>query len=682
MNNQNRKQQSRQLRENAAELAYSRTHPEHVSNGEEQQYRDENNKPSHIASFTKGLPHDTEYGLLLSNNDFQQFVLGIQDGTYENFKATPLGPGQAPNQPTGVSTPSITGDTCCCETPKRNHCKQACPCDSVKQEDCECKPGKQKGDCDHPRAHIWKSAIAKTKRGADKCCGADVRAWESQAGGNLFDLQGPDAHAVTMPPAPTIDSDELAAEMTEVYLQALLRDVHFSHLRDAKCGPVAVLDKKCQPCLTVDDAAKIIESTPWFKKECCDLSPEEQARHRQQFDRQTLFRGQGKGVDKGPYISQFLLIGNEGFNEGDDCCKGRGYARCVDDGKISYGAITIDQRVRVAEPCKDYMTTFEAWVDVQNGANLIGCDSYVKGHPKHRYRFISTPRDLATYVHHDQLYEAYLNAALILLGMKAPFDPGLPFIAQDVYDHQQGFASFGGPHLLTLVTEVATRALKAVRHQKFNIHRRARPEALGGLIDRLKSSKCVPVAIEPIGPLANALNDNGVLDLVMKHNKNQNTKHKDRACDDGSKVDSCLLPMAFPEGSPMHPSYGAGHATVAGACVTILKAFFDHAWKLPLYEKTKNSCRPIAYEADSDGCRLNKVDLKGECLTVEGELNKLAANISIGRDWAGVHYYTDYIESLRMGEKIALGILEEQRLCYPENFTMTVPLFDGGVVRI
>jgi len=31
-----------------------------------------------------------------------------------------------------------------------------------------------------------------------------------------------------------------------------------------------------------------------------------------------------------------------------------------------------------------------------------------------------------------------------------------------------------------------------------------------------------------------------------------------------------LLPMAFPEGSPIHPAYGAGHATVAGACVTIL----------------------------------------------------------------------------------------------------------------
>ena len=37
---------------------------------------------------------------------------------------------------------------------------------------------------------------------------------------------------------------------------------------------------------------------------------------------------------------------------------------------------------------------------------------------------MKTPRDLATYVHYDALYEAYLNACLILLGMKAPLDPG------------------------------------------------------------------------------------------------------------------------------------------------------------------------------------------------------------------------------------------------------------------
>jgi hypothetical protein len=43
---------------------------------------------------------------------------------------------------------------------------------------------------------------------------------------------------------------------------------------------------------------------------------------------------------------------------------------------------------------------------------------------------------------------------------------------------------------------------------------------------------------------------------------------------------SALLPMAFPEGSPTHPAYGAGHATVAGACVTILKAWFKETTRL------------------------------------------------------------------------------------------------------
>ena len=42
-----------------------------------------------------------------------------------------------------------------------------------------------------------------------------------------------------------------------------------------------------------------------------------------------------------------------------------------------------------------------------------------------------------------------------------------------------------------------------------------------------------------------------------------------------------LLPMAFPEGSPTHPAYGAGHATVAGACTTILKAWFDESFVIP-----------------------------------------------------------------------------------------------------
>ena len=60
-----------------------------------------------------------------------------------------------------------------------------------------------------------------------------------------------------------------------------------------------------------------------------------------------------------------------------------------------------------------------------------------------------------------------------------------------------------------------------------------------------------------------------------------------------------------------------------------------------------------------------------------------SSTISIGRNMAGVHYFSDYYDSLRMGEEIAIGILEEQALCYKTDpFVLSVPTFDGEVRRI
>ena len=257
-----------------------------------------------------------------------------------------------------------------------------------------------------------------------------------------------------------------------------------------------------------------------------------------------------------------------------------------------------------------------------------------------------------------------------MLAMGVPFDPGLPFQERDLLDHQQGFAHFGGPHILSLVTEVATRALKAVRYQKFNVHRRLRPEAIAGRIHQWRNTQ-LP-ALSPVANLSDQISD--TLHKVALHNQAQNEKYRaelGHSCYEFDRENVYLLPMAFAEGSPMHPSYGAGHATVAGACVTILKAFFDHGHVLP-----------NPYVVSKDGQSLCSVQDPALKLTVEGELNKLASNISIGRDWAGVHYFTDYYESARMVEQIAIGILEEQKLTYGENFSMTVPLFDGGCMRI
>ena len=650
-----RRQQAEQIRINAAKLAANRPHPEHKNNGEEVAYRrptsDGKNEPSYIANFTKGLPHDRKTGLLLNGADYRQFVQGIQSGSVFDFAQTPLGPAPLNNNELKIEPGCLTPQGIKCDTENR--------------------------------VDFWESQIAKEAEGGK---GAKVRAWESAGAGLTFELEGADAQAVTMPPAPKLDSAELAAEMSEVYLQALLRDVHVSQLRDnndvtgtqqetlefRKC-------RKCPPKVTVDEAVDILNQQSWFQLNFCDLNSDERDlafsealrdRQRGTVTKQNIFRGITPGDTEGPYLSQFILIGNTGVNGKDNT------AAEARDGMIAFGSIRIDQRVRVATPCKDYMTTFEAWVDVQNGADLRGRETYLNNNQNQpQYRFITTPRDLATYVHYDALYEAYLNACLIMLGQGVPFDPGIPFQQPDVQDKQQGFAQFGGPQILTLVCEVATRALKAVRFQKFNTHRRLRPEAVAGLIHRYKN----PVGLsgeelQPVSQLVKALG-NYLLDKIKEHNKCQNNNNSDRSQD--SNQDSYLLPMAFAEGSPMHPSYGAGHATVAGACVTILKAFFDHGF---IISKKQNNTY-VAYEPNQNGKELNTVTLE-RSLTVEGELNKLASNISIGRDWAGVHYFTDYIESLRLGERIAISILEEQKLTYGENFTMTVPLFDGGAIRI
>ena len=576
-----REQQSFEVRVQAARLARDRDNVKQTPRGDDTRTK--------VGTYTKGLPHVLNTGVLENPPDLDLFVKAIDTGDFADIRAIPLGP---------------------------------------------------RG----PKNDRFVSGIAKGngKPGAGKGGIVDVRAWESMAAGNAFDLQGPDSQSVAMPPHPALDSEELIAEMTEIYWMSLCRDVPFS-----------AFDNNGRIGKAVDD----MNETKWvqFKKNPPRrLSKEERARLRGPFNRGTVFRGVLEGDNIGPYLSQFLLCGTNGIKGGDT----------PSDGFITYGAHRIDQRVRYVEPEKDYMTTWASWLDVQNGADLRGQETYEKG-----YRFIATPRDLCTYVHYDALYQAYLNTCIILLSIKAKFDEGIPFTDDDNIDKQQGFALFGGPHILTLVTEVATRALKAVRYQKFNIHRRPRPERLAGLIERYhhepKSDLYLPVA-----SLYKGL-DKGLLNRVARENAEQNKKYCDRGnrrSDDydprGSTGENRLLPMAFPEGSPMHPSYGAGHATVAGACVTVLKAWFKTDEELP-----------FVFEPNREGTRL--IERKDMKLTIEHELNKVCSNICIGRNWGGVHYFTDYYESIKIGEEVAIGMLEEQMLTYKEKFRMTFNRFDG-----
>jgi hypothetical protein len=240
-------------------------------------------------------------------------------------------------------------------------------------------------------------------------------------------------------------------------------------------------------------------------------------------------------------------------------------------------------------------------LDVQNGVNLYfdpALGGTVQLIELDRFdpqrRFIRNLRDLANYVHFDALYEAYLNACLILLNIRAPFDPafdpGNPYILSRTQD---GFGTFGAPHILSLVTEVATRALKAVWFQKWGVHRRLRSEEFGGRIH---------VHLRDLPPRA-------------------------------------FLPYAG------HPGLAAGRYPMLNVALVALGA-------------------------------------PPPQLTVGGELNKLAANISLGRNAAGVHWRSDYTESVSLGEEIAIGLLQEQKLTYNEPHHFSLTRFDGTVITI
>jgi hypothetical protein len=458
--------------------------------------------------------------------------------------------------------------------------------------------------------------------------------------GLAFDLEGPDAQAYTLPPAPRFDSAVAAHEAGELYWMAVLRDLAFvSYGTDA----------------TATAAINSLNSEfPQFG----GTAP---------VTAQNLFRGIYPGEQVGPYVSQFLLKGNV------DPRKPAGQGRDAADGFISYGSRTIDQRLFPAAANTDYLTSFATWLDVQNGVDKRGMDSFDTTR-----RFIRNLRDGTTFVHFDQVLDAFYNAAWILMSEptgnqltnaarvgRPQIDPEFPKDQGNPYDPpgtsmdsrtQVGFGTFGPIHLLQVLSEVLGRAIRAVWWQKWGVHRRLRPEEYGGRVhNHVTGARTYPLHTSIVGSL-----QSGGLAAYFGNT--------------GEKFPSSyLLPQAYPEGAPTHPAYGAGHATGSGALVTILKAFFDDSAAIE---------NPL--QASSDG--LSLVAYTGADagqMTVGGELNKLAGNISTFRNAAGVHWRSDYTESLPFGEAIAIGLLQEMSLGFNEDdgfFELT--RFDGQKIRI
>jgi hypothetical protein len=340
---------------------------------------------------------------------------------------------------------------------------------------------------------------------------------------------------------------------------------------------------------------------------------------------QTLFRGFTVDDVIGPYVSQLLL---KPFN---------------------YGPYEINGRISVCVRGIDYLTTEAAWLACRNGQGPFPADR-IDAQP----RYIRNGRDLATYVHLDTSpggFVAFHNAGIFLFANDTPLNSGNPYRQ---YKKQSAFGTFGVPYFLGLLGEVVQRALKAVWYAKWFVHRALRPEDFGGLVHMSKTHKAAY-------PLNSDVLNSAALAMTYRNNG------------------TYFLPQAYPEGCPQHPSYAQGHASIAGACATILKAAFDGDAPFSALTNSK------IVTANEDG--LSLVPYTGSDasqITVNGEINKLASNIGLGRDFAGIHWRSDCAAGMRLGEAVAISILRDQSKVYAgEDFTgFTITKFDGTTIAV
>jgi hypothetical protein len=343
-----------------------------------------------------------------------------------------------------------------------------------------------------------------------------------------------------------------------------------------------------------------------------------------------LFRGVFPGETLGPYLSQFFLL------------------------PTFLGSQPIDQQQVTYLPNIDYGTDFDEWLKIQNGI-----DTGLRNQVDRQLRYRRNGRDLAAFTHVDVLYQAYFTAFLVLAGINpqppgsiafggALLNPGNPYNNSTT---ENGFATFGGPDFAATLGEVATKALNAAWYQKWFVHLRPRPEATGGLVHLIKTGRGNQTDVKLSHVI---LNSHGLQQSFNKYG-------------------TWLLSQAFPEGSPTHPAYPTGHGTLGGACITVLKFFFDGNFVIP---------NPVV--PTSDG--LSLVPYTGSeagQLTVNGELNKLGHNVTFGHGiHAGIHWRSDSDTALLLGEAVALSFLGDRAKTYNEPFTVNLTKFDGTTATI
>jgi hypothetical protein len=451
-----------------------------------------------------------------------------------------------------------------------------------------------------------------------------------------FQLQGADStSAAQLFVPPSINSAGAAAEQVELYWEAFVRDVPF-----------------------VDYSS----SQPLISQAVADINKLSAYTGPTPVTAQNIFRyGTGSafsnanawfGVTTGPYISQ-LLYQTHNFD-------GVTYVPRINTKFQVADPNTGAVLPKSTSPGIDFMTNFAEYLFVENGNGAFDKTDVTDPTP----RFIRSGRDLGALVNADSIYSIYFRAAIILQNLGVPLDANSPYTNDTRIN---GFNTFSSAWLFNLIGAAQDTEAQAF-YQKWYVHRKLRPEAMGNLVDGILNKR---FSLSP--SLHSDLLNSAVLPLINTRNQQLNAKRNLSS----SEQNIYLLPQESNGGSPSHPDPPAGHAFTAGASVTLLKAVFDTG--------TPTNPRPWPVqpvEPSADGLSLLNTS---DSLTVLGELNKLAFNVAEGRNWLGIHTRVggNYL-GLTAGEDVAISLLNDLGFTYPEStfngFTLTK--FDGTVVTV
>ena len=330
--------------------------------------------------------------------------------------------------------------------------------------------------------------------------------------------------------------------------------------------------------------------------------------------RKALFRMDLADVNHGSFISQLLIL------------------------DVSHGNLSFSQKYA---PESEVHYDKKSCLDMLNGMQPADPPRLLSPQPLHSLNV------LAGMVHKDPLFSFYYNAALILHNKTGTQIGGS--------NSSSNFLNGGIIDLLSCLGSVARVALRTAWWLKWK-NLKLRPEEFAARIQLAaeiskKEAGDIPGFLE----LKERMKNDEVLRLIKEKNR------------------SYFLTMLYKEGAPVHPSFPSGHATVAGACCTVLKCF--------LRTRANGESRKW-----SDVMGLGSIGVdSGE--TIDGEINKLAMNVSVGRNAAGVHYSSDNESGVRIGEQTAIFFLRSRLMFYTSKIAasgvkLEFESFDRQIITI